>query len=115
MSITSTIARNGKLISWQKMSNGSYSTATGVVTPVAVQTKKIYAVIDGFGTAVSQLRANTFEKKTLVEAGQLRLLTVFGILPGDIIVIDSETYTVVYVKSIWKKIKIVCYEAVVQQ
>lgn len=116
MSVAATIARNGKTCTWRKMlgTGGAYSPSSGTVinTPTYV-TETIKAVIDGFGSVESQLRALVFGNKSLLQEGQLRIFTVAALKPGDVLGIDSDDYTVVSCKSIWKKEIVVLYEAVV--
>jgi len=116
MSIAATIARAGKTCTWRKMlgTGGSYDETKGTVTAPTYATETIKMVLDGFGSVESQLKAFFFESKTLIQEGQLRAFTCAAIRPGDIVTIDSEDYTVNYVKSIWKKDKVVLHEAVVQ-
>jgi len=116
MSVAATIARAGKTCTWRKMlgTSGTYDTATGTVTAPTFTTTTIKMVLDGFGSVESQLRAFAFGSKSLLQEGQLRAFTVSNLRPGDVVTIDSEDYTVVYCKSIWKKEKVVCNEALIQ-
>jgi hypothetical protein len=116
MSIEATISRAGKTCTWRKMlgTGGVYDTATGAVTAPTFTTTTIKMVLDGFGSVESQLRAFAFGTKSLLQEGQLRAFTVANLRPGDIVAIDGEDYTVIYCKSIWKKEKVVCNEALVQ-
>jgi hypothetical protein len=116
MSVAATIARAGKTCTWRQMpgTGGTYDTATGTVIAPVSTTTTIKMVLDGFGSVESQLRAYVFGGKTLLQTGQLRAFTVANLRPGDIVTIDGEDYTVVYCKSIWKKEKVVCNEALIQ-
>lgn len=116
MSIASTISRAGKTVQWRKMmgDGGDYDVTTGTVAVLATEVTDIKVVFDGFGSVESQLRGMFFGKGGLVQDGQLRAFTVAMLHPGDIITADGKDYTVVYVKSIWKKSSVVLNEALVQ-
>lgn len=116
MSVASTISRNGKSAVWKKMlgKGGDYDPATGKVVAPTYDTQNIKMILDGFGSVESTLKAFVFGERSLLEKGQLRAFTVSALRPGDVVHLDDEVYTVVAVKSIWKKSKVVLYEAVIQ-
>lgn len=116
MSIAATIARSGKSATWRQMlgKSGTYDPSSGTVVNPVTKTQTIKVVLDGFGSVESQLRALAFGDKSLLQEGQLRAFTVASLQPGDVITIDADDYTVVYCKAIWKKEKVVCYEALIQ-
>lgn len=116
MSVASTIAKNGKSVVWKKMlgKGGDYDPATGKQIAPTYDTQNIKVVLDGFGSVESTLKAFVFGNKSLLEEGQLRVFTVSALRPGDVIHVDDDVYTVGNVKTIWKKSKVVLYEAVIK-
>jgi hypothetical protein len=115
MNLAAVIKRNGKKLLWKKMSgsNGVYDPITRTVVNAVQPEVTIYGVLDGFGSEISQLRAEQFRKGELNRSGSLRILTTSPVYDGDYVTVDDVTYTAFYQKAIWVKSKIVLYEVLV--
>lgn len=118
MSYDGTIQRNGKAVTWIPMSGTDrvydVSSQTMVGAPENTGTV-IYAVIDGYMSQAGKVRGEQFDPHTLTAGGILNIFTTEAVHVGDRIIIDGSGYTVIWIKTIWKKDVIVLREAQVSQ
>ena len=117
MSVASTVRRNGIRIIWRKMlgEGGAYDFNAATVAAAYAAPVEIYGVLDGFGSVESQLSSEHFRDKELSETGDYRVFTTTRISAGDTMEFDSEVYTVLKVKAVWKKARIVLFMAAVEK
>lgn len=117
MNAAGAISRNGTTVLWSPMSGGAgvYDPTSGtVVGPPEAAAKKIKAVLDGYGSIASQLRADHFSTNSVEVAGGLWVYTTAAIQTGDKLEINSQVYTVKFSKAIYSKEKILVYVAQVE-
>lgn len=116
MSIESTIKKKGCPLMWTPVTSGTYDFASRTVISVPGSPKKIYGVLDGFGSVESTLKGEKLRFDTTEETGSLRMFTVAPIKTGDLIAVlddrgvEVSRATVGFVKLIYKGSKVVLRE-----
>lgn len=115
MSVADTIKRNGALITWRKMlgDGGAYDYTTASMSYAYEDSVNIYGVIDGYGDTGGGLESEKASNNTLEIDGNYRVYTTSALKIGDIVGFGGIEYTVMSVKSVWRRAAQVVFMALV--
>lgn len=117
MSIEGTVRKKGKKIlhiPGPSSALGVFDVATGTVVQTPLPQREIFAVLDGFGSLESQLRADEYKTGSSESDGSLRVFAASRLDKGDTVVIDEKSYVLKYVKQVWKGSRVVFWEGVAE-